>query len=58
MKFCTLQETNWAPMLLCGPERNIVDYNIRNFVISNENFKILLFINWYGNVSNNNIKGK
>jgi len=41
MKFCTLEATNWVPVLLCEPERNIVDYNIRNFIITNENFKIL-----------------
>ena len=58
MKFCTLEETNWVPVLLCAPERNIVDYNIRNFIITNEDFKILLFINGCSNFSNIHIEGK
>jgi len=58
MKFYTLKETNWVTVLLCEPEKNIVDYNNRNFIITNEDFKILLFINWYSNFSSIHIKEK
>jgi hypothetical protein len=41
-------------VLLCEPERNIIEYNIRNLVNTNEDFKIL-FISLYNNFSNTKI---